>query len=141
MYPRIPSAVGFCVYIKRSVIQSIGYLDSKTFGIGYGEETDFSRRAIRHGYRNVIDYATYVFHQGGASFKKKVSRIEQIRAKHLDILNKRYPRYLIEWNDFLETNPLRPIHRRIYFWMFCRRWHIPEILIPRLFFVYTWLKK
>ena len=40
-YPKITVAVGFCMYIKRCVIDDIGYFDAETFGRGYGEENDF----------------------------------------------------------------------------------------------------
>src|SRR5699024_10554590 len=36
-YPSIPMAVGFCMYIKRSVIKEVGLFDSAAFGLGYGE--------------------------------------------------------------------------------------------------------
>ena len=37
-YPRITVAVGFCMFIKREVIQRVGLFDAETFGRGYGEE-------------------------------------------------------------------------------------------------------
>lgn len=37
-YPRITVAVGFCMYIKRSVIDDIGVFDAETFGRGYGRK-------------------------------------------------------------------------------------------------------
>jgi O-antigen biosynthesis protein len=52
-YPELVTAVGFCMYIRRAVIEEIGYLDEENFGLGYGEENDFSMRATRKGYKNV----------------------------------------------------------------------------------------
>ena len=39
-YPRIPTGVGACLYIKRRVLTEVGAF-SDTFGLGYGEEIDF----------------------------------------------------------------------------------------------------
>ena len=39
-----PTAVGFCMYIKRKLIQEIGCFDDEAFGRGYGEENDFCLR-------------------------------------------------------------------------------------------------
>ena len=40
LFPEIPTANGFCMYIKREAINNIGLFDEKTFGKGYGEEND-----------------------------------------------------------------------------------------------------
>ena len=67
-YPRITVAVGFCMYIKRSVIDDIGVFDAETFGRGYGEENDFCNRAEQAGYHHVMCDDTFVYHKGTASF-------------------------------------------------------------------------
>ena len=53
-YPEIPTAVGFCMYIRRSVLDQLGDFDAETFGLGYGEENDFCMRVRAAGYRNVL---------------------------------------------------------------------------------------
>lgn len=43
-----------CLYIKRSVIQNVGYMDEDTFN-GYGyDDTDFSRRVHNAGYKLAV---------------------------------------------------------------------------------------
>lgn len=140
-YPEIPTAVGFCMYIKRCALDELGLFDSESFGKGYGEETDFSRRAIQHGYINVLDDTTYIFHNGGASFNFSNIPIDERKKRGLEILKKRYPTFIPEWNRFIKTNPLDPVHRRIFFWMKCREWHIPEGLAPTLYLLYRTLKR
>lgn len=68
-YPVVPTAVGHAMYIKRALIDRIGYFDEETFGMGYGEEMDFSCRAIRVGFKNIIADDTFIFHHGSTSFK------------------------------------------------------------------------
>ena len=53
-YPRITVAVGFCMFIKRCVIDDIGNFDAETFERGYGEENDFCNRAEQAGYHHVM---------------------------------------------------------------------------------------
>jgi len=47
-YPELPTGVGFCLYIRRTLIDSIGAFDP-VFGLGYGEENDFCMRAACAG--------------------------------------------------------------------------------------------
>jgi len=64
----LPTAVGFCMYIRRTCLDQVGMFDAGEFGRGYGEENDFSRRAAKAGWRNVLCADTFVFHTGGVSF-------------------------------------------------------------------------
>ena len=106
-YPTLPTAVGFCMLIRREVLDLIGGFDVETFGKGYGEENDFSQRAREAGYRNVLCDTAYVVHVGGASFAKTGLRpgpdsMRRLLAKH--------PGYQTEVADFIASDPLR--HRR-----------------------------
>ena len=53
-YFEAPTAVGHCMYIRRACLDEVGELDVENFGLGYGEENDFSLRAAANGWRNVI---------------------------------------------------------------------------------------
>lgn len=88
-YPRITVANGFCMFIKRAVINEIGVFDAETFGRGYGEENDFCNRAEQMGYCHVMCDDTYIYHSGTKSFmsSEKLAYIQE----HDKILNKRYP--------------------------------------------------
>ncbi|MBE9550013.1 MAG: glycosyltransferase family 2 protein [Proteobacteria bacterium] len=67
-YPQLPTAVGFCMLITAKAIRQLGYFDDTTFGLGYGEENDYSRRAVNAGLRNVLCDNAYVCHLGNQSF-------------------------------------------------------------------------
>jgi len=64
----LPTAVGFCMYIRRTCLQQVGLFDAERFGRGYGEENDFCLRAARTGWRNVLAADVFVFHEGAVSF-------------------------------------------------------------------------
>ena len=63
------AAIGFCMLIKKEVIDRIGPFD-EIYGMGNFEDTDFSRRAIREGYRCVEARGAYVYHRESGSFSK-----------------------------------------------------------------------
>ncbi|EQD51719.1 family 2 glycosyl transferase, partial [mine drainage metagenome] len=87
-YPELVTAVGFCMYIRRSVIDEIGYFDDINFEMGYGEEVDFSFRATCKGYKNVLCDNTFVFHKGRASF---LDTQDALMEKNHKVLAGKYP--------------------------------------------------
>ena len=103
----LPTAVGFCQYIKRSCLKQTGLFDVKRFGKGYGEENDFCRRAARRGWRHVLACDTFVFHEGGVSFS---SEHEARVNKAQEILDRLYPDYHALVQQHIQENPAE-IHR------------------------------
>ena len=59
--------IGFCLLIRREVIDAIGLLDER-FGIGCFEDDDYCLRAIDAGWRAVIAQDAFVHHFGGRTF-------------------------------------------------------------------------
>lgn len=105
-----PTGVGFCMYIKRTCLEAVGLFDEKAFGKGYGEENDFCQKAIQKGWRNIIAADVYVRHLGSASFLgEKAKRVQEA----LKILDKRYPRYRQDIDDFVQRDPLKEARRRL----------------------------
>ena len=100
VYLRVPTGNGFCMYIKREAINSVGYFDEKTFGRGYGEENDFCMRAIENGWVNIIDDSTYIFHRNSSSFGEEKHYLIE---KNINSLIKRHPKYFIEVNNFINS--------------------------------------
>lgn len=68
IYPRVPFLNGFCLLIKRQVIDEIGYFDEEAFGRGYGEENDYCIRATNAGWEFAISDDTYVYHAQSRSY-------------------------------------------------------------------------
>lgn len=94
LYPEIPTAHGFCMYIKRQALNKVGYFDEENFGKGYGEENDFSFRCFKYGYRHLLCDDTYIFHKESQSFldtKKmhdvEMERLHPLAKKKTDIWN------------------------------------------------------
>ena len=102
-YPRITVAVGFCMFIKRCVIDDIGNFDAETFGRGYGEENDFCNRAEQAGYHHVMCDDTFVYHKGTASFDTEEKRA--LLEAHDAILKERYARQMENNHLYCMANP------------------------------------
>lgn len=98
-----PTAVGFATYVRRAAIDAIGFLDVDSFGRGYGEENDFSQRALAAGWDNLIAADVFVRHFGAISFQgSRAARVERA----LRVLDHRYPDYRSCVQEFLEEDPL-----------------------------------
>lgn len=102
-YPELPTAHGFCMYIKRNMLDMVGLFDETLFGRGYGEENDFSNKCIEKGYYNVLDDRTFVYHKGEASFQGSKKEIIE---RNLGIINELYPYYFKQVDQFIKSNPL-----------------------------------
>jgi GT2 family glycosyltransferase/tetratricopeptide (TPR) repeat protein len=58
---------GFCLLIRREVLERIGVLD-ETFGTGFFEDDDLSVRVLRAGYRLLVAQDVYIHHFGSRTF-------------------------------------------------------------------------
>ena len=82
-YIEMATAIGFCYLIKREVIDKIGIL-KVGYGLGNFEDTEYSIRAFRNGYKSVFSRGPYVWHAQNASFDL-VEEYETIFKKNQEI--------------------------------------------------------
>jgi GT2 family glycosyltransferase/glycosyltransferase involved in cell wall biosynthesis len=106
----LPTAVGFCMFIKRNVMEEVGYFDEGQWGKGYGEENDFCLRASTLGWRHIAACDVFVEHEGGVSFADRKS--EQLN-RNLEKLNAVYPDYAATIQRFIAQDPLAPARSRV----------------------------
>ncbi len=111
-YPEIPTGHGFCFFIKREVLEKVGYFDEVNFGKGYGEENDFSFRCYEYGYRHILCDDTYILHKESKSFLD--SKVERIK-NALETLEKLHPMYMRKMDFWNSQRPLRYIGDNISF--------------------------
>lgn len=95
----IPTAVGFCMYIKRIVIEQIGVLDESKWAEGYGEENDFCLTASEYGWRHVLATDVFVQHHGSLSFG--TTKKNDLIQRNLALLNQLYPDYDAQIQQFI----------------------------------------
>lgn len=98
----IPVGVGFCLYIKRELLDRVGMFDP-IFGKGYGEETDLCLRAAAAGYRHVLATRAFVYHAGSASMVSAsvVRKGETTVEAHERIVVNRYPHFSSSVHQFI----------------------------------------
>ncbi len=89
--PRLPTAVGHCMYIRRTALELVGDFDV-AFTPGYGEEVDLSQRCLLSGLCHVLADDVLVLHYGGGSFVLSDER-QRIQEAHERIIGARYPYY------------------------------------------------
>lgn len=61
--------VGFCMLMKKEIIQHVGWLDER-FTPGNYEDEDYSIRIRKKGYKLFLCQDTFVHHYGGVSFTR-----------------------------------------------------------------------
>jgi len=109
-YPRIPTGVGVCLYIRRALLAEIGLFDADRFGLGYGEENDFCVRALKQKWLHVVDDATFIEHAGHASFGHSSATLQRrVEA----VLRRLHPRYMATIAAFMALDPLASVRARI----------------------------
>src|SRR5262249_22202871 len=109
-YPRIPTGVGVCLYIKRAALDAVGAFDERAFGLGYGEETHSSVRALAAGFVHVLDDATSISPAGQRSFGP--ARDRRVRAAERR-MRRRHPAYRATIAQFIREDPLREARGRV----------------------------
>lgn len=106
----IPTGIGFCMYIRRQCLDSVGLLREDVFAQGYGEENDFCIRARHMGWRHVAVPGVFVAHVGGKSFGTAKAHLI---ARNLDVLNRLHPGYDALIAEFQRSDPLRAARRAL----------------------------
>jgi GT2 family glycosyltransferase len=124
----IPTANGFCMFIRRDCVEQTGLFDARLFAQGYGEENDFCERARALGWRHVAVPEVYVAHLGGVSFG---AAREHLLRRNLRLLEERHPGYLARVADWIASDPLFPARRRLDLarWRDARKGQAPAYLL------------
>lgn len=95
-YLEIGAAISFCMLIKGEVVKKVGLLD-EAFETMFYEDTDYSMRINKEGYRCVIQKDVYVWHHGHKT-SGKLRRGRELFKKNREIFYKKWGRPLrIMW--------------------------------------------
>ncbi|HYP63784.1 MAG TPA: glycosyltransferase [Acidocella sp.] len=106
----IPTAVGFCMFIRHDCLQATGGFRGEIFAQGYGEENDFCLRARHLGFRHMAAPGAYVAHEGGVSFR---AAARGLMRRNILILNNLYPGYQALVDAHAAADPLAPYRARL----------------------------
>jgi GT2 family glycosyltransferase/SAM-dependent methyltransferase len=84
----MPLLNGFCLMVRRKLLDEVGLFDENSFGQGYGEEDDLVLRARKQGWKMALADDAYVYHAQSKSYSSEkrhalVERSQKIlRQKH-----------------------------------------------------------
>ena len=106
----IPTAIGFCMYIRRECLAETGLFREDLFAQGYGEENDFCIRARHLGWRHLGVPGVFVAHLGGKSFGAARAHLIE---RNLGVLERLHPGYRRLIADFQAADPLAEPRRRL----------------------------
>jgi GT2 family glycosyltransferase len=106
----IPTAVGFCMYIRRDCLRAVGPFDATHFGRGYGEENDFCMRAAALGWHHLLCGDVFVYHHGSVSFDDPHDLLEQ---QGTATVRRLHPGYDIAVQRHIAADPARPLRQAV----------------------------
>lgn len=110
LWPRAPTGNGFCMYVRRDLLDAVGSLDEQAFPRGYGEENDLCMRAVRHGFEHVVDDRTFIYHVRSASFGEQK---HELMSAGRAIVDDRYPEYATLVSEFAQDPELAIVRHRV----------------------------
>ena len=101
---RVLRLVGFCLLVKRKVLDEIGVFDER-FGFGNYEDDDLCLRAVNNGWHLMIALDSYIHHIGSVTFHN----CEDTKTRNLLMENKQ--KAMEKWGFdiagyLLNTNPV-----------------------------------
>jgi len=103
VHHEVPLLNGFCLMIRKEVIDDIGLFDELNFGQGYGEEDDFVIRASEAGWKAVIVDDAYIFHAQSKSYTNS-TRFALQKQSGQKLLNKHGADKIAEKVEFMNPN-------------------------------------
>ena len=71
LYPEMPLLNGFCLIIRRALLENVGLFDEEHFGKGYGEEDDLVLRARKQGWKMVLADDVFIYHAQSKSYSSE----------------------------------------------------------------------
>lgn len=102
--------IGYCVLIKREVLNKIGFLD-ENYSPGYIEDNDLSLQIINAGYKLMLCHDSFIHHYLGTSFRKDQEKFNQLILKNREYFENKWNFNVFEFDKnrdlsiFLANNP------------------------------------
>ena len=108
-YIDIPAGVGFCLYIKREALDTVGFFNEELYGEGCVEE-DFCYRCLGHGYRHVLCDNVIIYHKASPSLPCYLEETGEDRKRSLE---DKYPLYKSNADKWELCHPANYINKNI----------------------------
>ena len=86
----VPTGNGFCLYLRRAMLDAVGDFDEAAFPVGYGEENELCMRALTGGWHHLVAPSVFVHHARSGSFGTRRDALAREGATRLHTM---WPRY------------------------------------------------
>ena len=93
VFAEMPFCVGFCMFIRREVIDKVGGLSAE-FSPVFFEDTDYSLKALKAGYLIGVAKGSYVWHKEHASVDRLGKKKEAYFSKSRELFRKKWGKIL-----------------------------------------------
>ncbi|HZK92461.1 MAG TPA: glycosyltransferase [Stellaceae bacterium] len=107
----LPTAVGFCAYLRRAMLREVGPLNAERWQRGYGEENELCILAAARGWKHVLAPNLFVVHHGAVSFGADGRKA--MLETNLRTLDRLYPDYIPRVLEFIREDPVAAARRAI----------------------------
>jgi GT2 family glycosyltransferase/glycosyltransferase involved in cell wall biosynthesis len=107
----LPTAIGFCTYLRRAMLREVGLLNTDRWSRGYGEENELCILAAGHGWKHVMAPNLFVVHHGAVSFGADDRKA--LLETNMGTLNRLYPDYIPRVMEFLRDDPAAAARRAV----------------------------
>lgn len=81
--------IGFCLLIKRGVINKIKYMDIN-YTPGYVDDNDLSIQIINNGYKLMLCHDSFIHHYLGSEFRKDLNKFYKILNRNRNYFKKKW---------------------------------------------------
>jgi GT2 family glycosyltransferase/glycosyltransferase involved in cell wall biosynthesis len=106
----LPTGHGFCLFIRRAMLDLVGPFDETDLGFVCGEESDLCLRGRAAGFRSVLAADVFVGRAESVSFGAE--RSDRASAA-LSKLAARHPAYTAEMATFIRNDPAEHLRNRV----------------------------
>ncbi|MEE3627374.1 glycosyltransferase [Nitrospirillum sp. BR 11752] len=109
----VPAGISFCIMMPVDVVRDVGVMDP-IFGRGYCEETDWSLRSLKKGYRVTLSTGVFVYHRGRGSNLAAglVSGAHTTVPENEDIIDLRYPDFRKNVEAFIRSGVMNDLKEK-----------------------------
>ncbi len=105
LYVDMPLLNGFCLMIRRKLLDEAGLFDEEHFGQGYGEEDDLVLRARKLGWKMALADDAYIYHAQSKSYSSDQRHALSDRAQKI-LREKHGDRIISQGVHFCQHDPV-----------------------------------
>jgi GT2 family glycosyltransferase/glycosyltransferase involved in cell wall biosynthesis len=105
LYVEMPFLNGFCLMIRRKLLDEVGLFDEENFGQAYGEEDDLVLRARKLGWKMALADDVYIYHAQSKSYSS--DKRHELSEHALKILRDKHGERIISQGvSFCQQDPV-----------------------------------